>query len=71
MKALIYAGLIVLFLGLASLVVPIPHTHNAGLEVGGVSIGIQTEHDDKASPALSGGLILCGVALMIVGKLGG
>jgi hypothetical protein len=70
MKVFIYVGLIVLFLGVASLIVPIPHTRNAGLEVGSVSIGIQTEHDNRTSPVLSGGLILCGAALMIVGKIG-
>jgi hypothetical protein len=71
MKGLIYVGLVVLILGIASLVVPIPHTDRAGIEIGNVNLGVQTHHDDKVSPGLSAALILGGVGLMIAGNFGG
>ena len=36
------AGLIVVVLGIASLLVPIPHTEKHGIKAGGVNIGVET-----------------------------
>lgn len=47
MKALFWIGLVVLILGIASLVVPIPRSEREGINVGGVSVGIETQHDEK------------------------
>lgn len=68
MKALFWIGLVVLILGIASLVVPIPQKERAGVNVGGVSIGIETRNDEKAPPIVSAVMILAGVGLMIAGK---
>ena len=68
MKALFFIGLVVLILGLLSLVVPIPRSERQGLTVGGVSLGVQTRHEEKVSPALSAVMILGGLVAIVAGK---
>ena len=68
MKLLFWIGLVVLILGLASLLVPIPRSERHGLQAGDVSIGITTQSEEKVSPMLSGLMILGGAGLMIAGK---
>jgi hypothetical protein len=68
MKALFWVGLVVLILGIASLVVPIPHTDRDSLTVGGVSLGVKAQHQEKLSPALSGVMILGGLGAMAAGR---
>jgi hypothetical protein len=68
MKALFFIGLIVLILGIASLVVPIPRSEREGLKVGGVSLGVETRHQEKVHPALSAVMILGGLGAMAAGK---
>jgi hypothetical protein len=68
MKALFWIGLALLILGVVSLLVPIPRNERDGVNLGGVSIGIETRHDEKAPPVVSAAMILCGVGLMIAGK---
>jgi len=70
MKGLVYVGLVVLILGVASLVVPFPHTKRAGIEIGGVNLGVQTQHEEKLAPGASVALILGGIGLMIAGNVG-
>ncbi len=69
MKALFWVGLVVLILGLVSLVVPIPHNEQEGIKAGGVSIGVQTRHDEKVSPIVSAVMILGGAGMMVAGKM--
>ena len=69
MKALFFIGLVVLILGLVSLVVPIPGSERQGLTVGGVSLGVETSHKEKVSPALSAVMILGGLGAIVAGKL--
>jgi len=54
--------------GLASLVVPIPRTGGGSIEIGDVSLGVETQHSEKISPILSAVMILGGAGLMIAGK---
>ena len=68
MKVLFWIGLVVLILGIASLVVPIPHTDRGGVTVGDVSIGVEAKHSEKVSPALSAVMILGGLGAMVVGR---
>ena len=68
MKPLFWAGLVLLMLGLAGLVIPIPRNQRDGVKVGGLSIGVETRHDEKAPPALSAVMILAGAGLMIAGR---
>jgi hypothetical protein len=41
MRGLFWIGVIFVVLGIASLVVPIPHTEHNGVKVGGASIGMR------------------------------
>ncbi len=68
MKALFWCGLVVLILGIASLLVPVPNNEHTGLEVGDVSIGVETQHSEKVSPIISAVMILGGAGLLIAAK---
>ena len=68
MKPLFWIGLVVLILGFASLLVPIPRNERHGLQAGDVSIGVTTQTEEKVSPILSAVMILGGAGLMIAGK---
>ncbi len=69
MKALFWIGLVVLILGFASLLVPIPRNEREGFRAGGVSIGIETRHEEKVSPIVSAVMILGGAGMMIATKV--
>jgi hypothetical protein len=68
MKPLFWVGLVVLILGVAALLVPIPSKQRDGVKVGGLSVGIETRHDEKAPPLVSAVMILAGAGLMIAGR---
>ena len=68
MRGLFWLGVVFVVLGIASLVVPVPHTEHNGVKVGGASIGIETRHDEKVSPIISAVLIAVGAGMMITGK---
>ena len=68
MKVLFWVGLILLILGLVSLVVPIPRNEQDRVTFGRVSLGVETRHEEKISPALSAIMILGGLGAMAVGK---
>jgi hypothetical protein len=68
MKALFAIGVVVLVLGVASLFVPLPKKERAGVEVGGVSLGVETTTRETVSPIVSGVLILAGAGMMIAGR---
>jgi len=67
MKMLLFAGLLLVALGIASLVVPIPHTETEGIKVGKTNLGVQTSHSERVSPIISVVLIAGGIALSIAG----
>jgi hypothetical protein len=56
-----------LILGIASLLIPIPHTETQGIKAGDLNIGVQTKHSERVAPAVSVVLIAGGIALMIAG----
>jgi hypothetical protein len=68
MKALFWIGLLVLILGIASLVIPIPNRERQGITVGDVSLGLETRTEEKLSPVLSAVMIGGGLLAMIAGK---
>lgn len=71
MKILSIAGLLLVVLGIASLVVPLPHSETQGVKIGDASIGVQTSHSERVSPIISVVLIAGGIALTIAGARGG
>jgi hypothetical protein len=70
MKMLFWVGLVVLILGIASFLVPMPHSENHGIKAGDMSIGVQTTHNEKVSPIISAVLVLGGAGMMIAGGRG-
>jgi hypothetical protein len=68
MKILLYAGLLLIVLGIASLVVPIPQTETQGIKIGDANLGVQTSHSERVSPIISVVLIAGGIALSIAGS---
>jgi hypothetical protein len=71
MKIMLVVGLLVVVLGIASLVVPIPRTETHGIKAGGVNIGVQTSDSERVSPIVSAVLIAGGIALAIAGARSG
>ena len=67
MKALLWIGVVLLVLGIASLLIPIPHTETQGIKAGDLNIGVQTKHSERVAPAVSVVLIAGGIALIIAG----
>ena len=67
MKIMLFAGLILIVLGVASLLVPIPHSETEGIKVGNTNLGVQTSHSERVSPIISVVLIAGGIALAIAG----
>jgi hypothetical protein len=63
----LFAGLLLVVLGIASLVVPIPRSETQGIKVGDTNIGVQTSHSERVSPIISAVLIAGGIALAIAG----
>ena len=68
MKILLYAGLLLIVLGVASFVVPIPQTETQGIKIGDAKLGVQTTHSERVSPIISVVLIAGGIALSIAGS---
>ena len=69
MKTIFWIGLAVLSMGVASLLIPIPHSEHQGFRAGGLSVGIETHHEEMVSPIVSAGMILGGAGLMIAQKV--
>jgi hypothetical protein len=67
MKILLFVGLLLVVLGVASLVVPIPRSETNGIKIGDTNIGVQTSHSERVSPVISVVLIAGGIALTIAG----
>lgn len=67
MKSLVWIGLIVLGLGVASFFVPIPRQERHGVSVGDASVGVTTRSEEKVPVAVSVVLLAGGLALMAVG----
>lgn len=68
MKIMLLAGLVLAVLGIASLIVPIPHSETHGIKAGDMNIGVQTTSSERVSPMVSAVLIAGGIALAIAGS---
>ena len=69
MKALFWVGAALLILGIVSLIVPIPHVEREGIKAGGLSLGIETRHEERVSPVVSAVMILGGIGAAVAGKM--
>jgi len=67
MKILLFAGLLLVVLGGAWLIVTITHSETEGIKIGNTNLGVQTSHSERISPIISVVLIAGGIALSIAG----
>jgi hypothetical protein len=65
MRVLFVCGLIVLVLGIVSLFATFPQRERHGVDAGGISLGVVTQHNEKLPPLVSAVLILGGAGMMI------
>jgi hypothetical protein len=66
-KYLLYAGIVLLVLGIASLIIPIRSTETQGIKAADISFGVQTTHSERVSPFISVVLIGGGILMAIAG----
>jgi hypothetical protein len=66
-KSLLYVGMLLLLLGIASLIIPIRSTETQGIKARDVSFGIETAHNERVSPIISIVLIGGGMLMAIAG----
>ena len=65
-QALLIMAVILIVLGVLLLFIPIPSRERHGLDAGPISVGVEVTRREKVHPAISGGLIVGGVALLIL-----
>jgi hypothetical protein len=61
--------MVVLLLRFVSCVVPNPRNDRTGFKAGGLSVGVETQHEGKVSPFVSAVMILSGAGMMVAGKM--
>ena len=49
MKIMLLAGLVLAVLGIASLIVPIPHSETHGIKAGDMNIGVQASSSERVT----------------------
>jgi len=67
MKGLTVVGALLLVLGLASFVVPIPQREDHSVKIGDAKIGVQTESSQKLPPAVGIVLVAGGILCLVIG----
>jgi hypothetical protein len=68
MKKLFWIGTVLLAFGVALLLFPIPHTEREGVKAGGISLGVETRHEEKLPPFVGGLMIATGACMMIASR---
>lgn len=71
MKVLLWVGLVVLILGIASFFISIPRTEREGLKAGDINVGVDVRHEERVSPIVSTVLVVAGAGMMIAGGRAG
>ena len=69
MKPLLWIGVIVLVLGIASFFVPLQQREKHSMSAGGVSVGVETTHSQTLPAAASVAMIAGGLILAVWGGL--
>ena len=69
MKPLLWVGIIVFVLGIASFFVPFPQREKQTMHAGGLSMGIETTHSQTLPPTASVVMMIGGLAMAAAGGL--
>ena len=67
MKALSFAGVLLLVLGVLSFLVPVPQRERHSVKFGESKISVETEHSEKLPPAVGIVLVVGGVLTLAIG----
>ena len=68
MRAIFVIGIVLVILGIASLLVPFPHSENHGVTIGDAHVGVTTTHNERVSPVVTAVLIAGGLGAMVLGS---
>ncbi|HYX69623.1 MAG TPA: hypothetical protein VE825_10855, partial [Terriglobales bacterium] len=68
-KVLLWVGVILVVLGIASFFVPIPQREKESVSAGGVSIGVETTHSQPLPVAASVAMVIGGSLMAAAGGL--
>jgi nucleoside recognition membrane protein YjiH len=69
MRFLLWVGVILVVLGIASFFVPIPQREKETLSAGGVSVGVETTHSQTLPVAASVAMVVGGSIMAAAGGL--
>jgi len=69
MKPLLWIGLILVVLGIASFFVPIPQREKQTVSAGGMSVGVETTHSETLPVAASLAMVIGGSIMAAAGGL--
>jgi hypothetical protein len=67
MKPLMWIGLLLLVVGIAAFIVPVPRTERHGIRVGDASVGVQTQSSERLPVWVGGLLVVVGGVMMLAG----
>lgn len=68
MKALLWIGLVVLVLGIASLFLSVPQRERHGVEIGGASVGVETTQSRRLPVWASAVMMVGGISMMLASR---
>lgn len=69
MKPLLWIGVVLFVLGIASFFVPIPQREKQTMSAGGISVGVETTHSQTLPVAASVALVIVGSVMAAAGGL--
>ena len=70
MKPLVWLGIVLLIVGLASFFVSLPEKHEEGIRVGDAKIGVSATEHHKLPMWVGGVLVVGGIVMMVAGGRG-
>lgn len=71
MRAVLWIGVVVIVLGIASFFVALPEKHKEGIRVGGASIGVETTSSQKMPVYVGVILLVGGISMVLAGSRSG
>ena len=67
MRTILWIGVVVIILGIASFVVTVPEKHREGIKMGGASIGVETTSSEKLPVYVGVILLVGGISMVLAG----
>ena len=68
MRAVLWIGVVVLVLGVASFFVAMPEKHREGIKIGDASLGVATPTSNKLPVYVSVILVVGGISMVLAGS---